>query len=76
VCGAPKGPPTGVGLEISDPTGRPFTGDGGAAHPDGTWSLPFYFSGSPGEYTVRARCAVSNGPALFDYPLATFTVTG
>ena len=61
---------------MSDPTGRPFSGDGGAAMADGTWYVPFGFYGLPGEYTVRARCAISNGPALFDYPLATFIVTG
>lgn len=71
------GTPTGAGLYVYNPSGTAISGDGGAAMPDGTWTIPIYINEAPGQYTVRAQCLVVNGPALFEYPVAaTFTVTG
>lgn len=51
----------GVTLRFYDPSGQEYNGDGAAAQPDGTWSVPFPMTGSPGRYKITAECTGSNG---------------
>lgn len=51
----------GVTLRFYDPSGQEYNGDGAAAQPDGTWSIPFGMTGSPGRYKITAECTGSSG---------------
>ena len=69
------GTETSVTLRFYDPSGREYNGDGGAAQPDGTWSIPFGMTGAPGRYKVTASCT-QGAKALFAYAPQYFTITG
>ena len=64
-------------MTIKQPDGQPYTGDGAAAQPDGTWQVPFSIpNGGPGgKWTVEAQCRTGNTVA-FSYAPQTFTKTG
>jgi hypothetical protein len=70
------GTDAGVTLEISDPAGQPFNGNGGAALPDGTWKIPLRFrNDSTGRYSVHATCINSTTNAVtFQYADASVTL--
>lgn len=51
----------GVTLRFYDPSGEEYDGNGAAAQPDGTWSVPFSMTGAPGRYRITAECSGSNG---------------
>lgn len=57
-----------------------MTGDGGAALPDGTWSIPLpppvFLSSTPPTLDLDVTCMEITGKVLFAYPRLTFTFTG
>ena len=66
-----------MSLEIRNPAGEPFTGDGAAAMPDGSWELRESFGASypPGRYSFAARC-VAQGRTTLEYEPQPFEWTG
>ena len=71
------GPDAGVGLTIHTPDGKPYTGTGAAAMPDGTWEIPLSVppDRGPGRYKIVAECTNGNRP-VFTYAPNYYTVTG
>jgi hypothetical protein len=71
------GTDAGIELTMSQPSGEPYTGDGAAAMPDGSWRVPFSFpaGGSKGTWTMKAACKANGGALVVDYEPQTFSVT-
>jgi hypothetical protein len=65
----------GVAIEISDPAGVPYSGDGAAAGLDGTWTFLLAMGANlaDGPHTVRATCR-AGGLVRFGYEPLVFTV--
>jgi hypothetical protein len=73
------GPDHAAGLEVRQPSGKTFVGDGGATAPDGTWQLQQHFGHSmaAGNYTFNASCFIAQtGGVVFRYVPATFRFAG
>lgn len=66
----------GVAIEISDPAGVPYSGDGAAAGLDGTWTFLLGMGANlaDGPHTVRATCR-AGGTVRFGYEPLVFTVS-